>query len=302
MEGRAPGTRKVSTSRAGVSGQVAARTPNRPALLIASWWQGSALLHSGSALIPRPGPAPFRVDAGPTTVMAPDQKEPHMSVLTATRDLQPDVQSATSRRVAAVAAALTGVALFMTVAVVNVPHKASSTELLTWWQQASNRMTGLLSGFFAIGVAVLLPIVVNHVQRLHATAQSPSWMSFARSMATAVTALWLVTGAARAAISYVVDVNDEPLPGLEVLRYATGLNYAILGLSGMAVLGLTMLAISVVVLRTGALARWVGYVGVVCAVITLIAVTTLYGAFATMLAILWCFALAVGIWRQPTTD
>ena len=69
-------------------------------------------------------------------------------------------------------------------------------------------------------------------------------------MGAAVTAVWLVTGAARAAISHLVDVMDEPLPRTDVLRFATALNYTLLGLSGMGVLALCILAISMVVTST----------------------------------------------------
>ena len=41
-------------------------------------------------------------------------------------------------------------------------------------------------------------------------------MAFARSMAGAVTAVWLVTGAARATIGHLVDTMNEPLPGAEL--------------------------------------------------------------------------------------
>jgi hypothetical protein len=69
----------------------------------------------------------------------------------------------------------------------------------------------------------------------------------------------------------------------------------------MAVLGLSIMAVSVVVLRTQALARWSGYVGVVCAVIILAAVLAQFGGFATPIAIVWALSLAVAIWRQPET-
>jgi hypothetical protein len=117
-------------------------------------------------------------------------------------------------------------------------------------------------------------------------------------MTGAASALWLVTGAVRACISHLVDVNDEPLPGVDVLRFATGLNYTLLGMSGMGVLGLLVLAVSVVVHRTGALARWVAITGFVCGAVILAAFAARYGAFATMLGVVWSFALAVGIWRQ----
>jgi hypothetical protein len=221
--------------------------------------------------------------------------------LTNTRS-KPEAESASptaARRVAAVASALFAVALFMTVASVNVPHDPSDAELLRWWQQSGNRTSGLASGISAIAAAALFAVVLNHVRRLGAAARAPQWLAFAHSMGTAVTAVWLVTGAARASIGHLVDVMGEPLPGTDVLRFATALNYTLLGLSGMGVLGLAVLAISVVVLRTGALGRWVGWVGVLCAVLVLGAVAAQLGGFATPVAILWAFCLAVALWRQP---
>ncbi|MCW2545455.1 MAG: hypothetical protein JWM40_3007 [Frankiales bacterium] len=210
-----------------------------------------------------------------------------------------EAPSAGARKTAAVAAALTGVALFMTVASIDVPHKASDAKLLAWWQESGNRTAGFVSGMSAFCVAVFLPIAFNYLRRLRSTDAAPAWTSFAGSMAGAVSALWLVTGAVRASISHLVDVIDEPLPGADVLRFATGLNYTLLGLSGMGVMGLFIVAVSVVVHRTAALARWVAYSGFFCGGVILVAFAIRFGAFATMLAVLWFFAFGVGIWRQP---
>jgi hypothetical protein len=210
--------------------------------------------------------------------------------------------SPAATKVAAVAAALLGVSLFMTVAVINVPHEPSDPELLTWWQDSGNRMTGVISGMWALGVAITIAVVMNYVERLDAATRSPQWLRFARSMATAATAVWLIAGAARTALGHLVDTMNEPLPGVDVLRYATALNYTVLGQFGMAVLALCILAVSVVILRTGVFGRWLGYVGSVCAAVTIIAVIAQYGAFTTPLAILWSLCLAVAIWRQPAAD
>lgn len=204
-----------------------------------------------------------------------------------------------ARATAAGAAVVLAVALFMTVASVNVPHEPTDQELLTWWQDSGNRTSGVLSGMWALLAACAAAVVANHLATLPDAARAPQWRAFARSMAGAVTAVWLVTGAARASIGHLVDVMDEPLPGVDVLRAATALNYTLLGLSGMAVLGLFMLATSVVVLRTGALGRWLGFLGLGCGLVMLAAVVAQYGAFTTPLAILWALCLAVAIWRQP---
>jgi hypothetical protein len=203
-----------------------------------------------------------------------------------------------ARATGAIAATLFAVALFWTVASVDVPHEASDQELLAWWQDSANRLSALASGMWAIVAACTVAVLMDHLHSITAAAKAPRWLAFARSMAAAVTAVWLVTGAARAAIAHLVDVMDEPLPDVGVLRFATALNYTLLGLSGMAVLGLFILSMSVVVLRTGALGRWVGYVGVGCAVLMLAAVVAQYGAYTTPLGILWSLCLAVAIWRR----
>lgn len=219
---------------------------------------------------------------------------------TATRYAETATHTLAARATAAAAAVAFAVALFWTVAVVNVPHDPSDAELLSWWQDSGNRMSGLFSGLWAIAAACSLAIVMNYLRTLTETERAPQWLAFSRSMGAAVTAVWLVTGAVRASVSHLVDVMDEPLPGVDVLRLATAINYTLLGLAGMAVLGLCILSVSVVVLRTGALARWVAYVGLGCAIAMLPAVVAQYGAFTTPLGILWGLSLAVAIWRQPT--
>lgn len=202
-------------------------------------------------------------------------------------------------KVAAGASVLLAVSLFLTVAVINVPHEPSDGELLRWWQDSANRMSGVVSGMAALVVAVTIPIVMNHLQRLDAVSRSPQWSAFARSMGAAATAVWLVTGAARSVLGHLVDVMNEPLPSVDVLRFSTALNYTLLGQFGMAVLALCILAVSVVVLRTGVFGRWLGYVGCLCSVVMILAVLAQYGAFTTPLAIVWSLCLAVAIWRQP---
>jgi hypothetical protein len=212
---------------------------------------------------------------------------------------------AAPRRIAAAASVAVALGLFFTVAAIDVPHGAGDAELMRWWQEKSNRTDGIFSGLAAVGVALSFPIVTGYLFQLQRAARAPYWRSFARSMATAVTALWLVTGAVRAAIGRFVDVSDEQLFGPDSLRLATALNYSLLGLSGMAVLSLAILSISVLVLRARVLARWVGHVGLGCGLVMLASVVAQYGAFTTILGVLWAFCLAVAVWRghdHPVVD
>ncbi len=201
--------------------------------------------------------------------------------------------------VAAGGSVLFGVAMFLTVASVNVPHDASDAELLEWWQQESNRLSGIVSGLFAVCAAALLAVVANYVHRLEVTRTSPLWRAFAHSMAGAFTAAMLVTAATRSAVGHLVDVMDEPLPSVDVLRYATALNYQVLGLAAMGALALTILATSVLSLRTAAYGRWAGWVGIACGAVMTAAVAAGYGGFTVPLAILWSVCLGIAI--RPRT-
>jgi hypothetical protein len=63
----------------------------------------------------------------------------------------------------------------------------------------------------------------------------------------------------------------------------------------MGVLALTIIAISVLALRTAAFGRWAAYVGLGCGIVMLGAVGVGYGAYTVPLAILWsaCMGIAV---------
>jgi len=206
-----------------------------------------------------------------------------------------------SGKVAAAASLVFAFCFFWTVASVNVPHDATDAELLTWWQESDNRLSGTVSCFFAIGAAVAFAVVVGHVRRLPGFVASPAWSTFARSMGAAFTATLLVSAALRGVISHQVDHLDQPLPSIDVLRYSTALNYILIGVPVMAALALTIVAISVVTLRTAALRRWTAYVGLGVSALILAAVSVQMGAYAIALSLLWAFCLSIALARQTTT-
>jgi len=210
------------------------------------------------------------------------------------------MQRTSAARTAAVSAALFGISFFLTVASVNVPHTSSDAKLLAWWQVGSNVQSGLISLLFAVCTAVLFAVVVNYVLTLAGRTSQVQTTAFARSMAGAFTATLLVSAALRGVIGFLVKVQDEPLPRVDVLRYATALNYTLIGTVVMTVFALTVLAVSVIVLRTQMLGRWVGFVGLGCGVIVLVAASAMFGAFTIPIAILWSWCMAVAIWREST--
>jgi hypothetical protein len=211
------------------------------------------------------------------------------------------MQRISAARTAAAAAVLFAIAFFLTVASVNVPHTSSDAKLLAWWQDAANIRSGLFSLLFAVCTAVFFAVVVNYLLTLAPRTSQVQWTAFARSMSAAFTATLLVSAALRGVIGHLVEVQDEPLPRVDVLRYSTALNYTLIGTIVMAMFALTVIAIAVIVLRTGLLGRWVGYVGLGCGTLVIVATFAMVGQFTIPVAILWAFSTAVAIWRQPAT-
>jgi hypothetical protein len=210
------------------------------------------------------------------------------------------MQRTSAARTAAVAAVLFGICFFWTVASVNVPHTSSDAKLLAWWQVSANVRSGLISLFFAMCTAVLFAVVVNYLLSLAARTNQVQTTAFARSMAGAFTTTLLVSAALRGVIGHLVQVQDEPLTGVDVLRYSTALNYTLIGMIVMAMFALTVLAVAVIVLRTGLLGRWVGYVGLGCGTLTLVASIAMVGQFTIPIAIIWALSTAVAIWRESS--
>ena len=178
-----------------------------------------------------------------------------------------------------------------------MPHKASDAEAdrlveAEWEPHLRNRLE-----LFAILGAVLFVVVVNYVRTLAAKADAGAehWMSFAHSMATAFASTLLVSSALRAVIGHLVKAQDGPLPGIDVLRYSTALNYTLIGTATMTCLALAMVAVSVVVIKARILGTWVAYVGFGCAAVILVAVGAMMGAFSISLALVWAISLAVAI-------
>ena len=211
------------------------------------------------------------------------------------------VSSGKSARIASIASALFALSMFLCVASVNVPYKASDKSVLNWWQDDANLISTIASLFFTTSAAILFIVVMNYLRALASKAEAGDALStaFAHSMAGAFCSTMLVVAAMRGVIGRLVKIDGDPLPGLDVLRFSTGLNYALLGTGAMGTLGLSMLAISVVILKTRVLRRWVAIIGIVCSIVTLAAAGALLGSLATPAVILWALALAVALWRQP---
>lgn len=213
------------------------------------------------------------------------------------------VSSTRPARVASIASALFALSLLLFSAVVNVPWKASDHEVLVWWQSDSSLISTIASLFFGTCAAVLFIVVANYFRELASQAEGrvPQWSAFAHSMAAAFCSTMVVLAAMRGVIGRMVKIDAAPLPGIDVLRFSTGLNYALYNTGAMGLLALSILAMSVVVIRTQILEKWLGIVGMICSVLILVASAALLGSLTVPVALVWALCVAVALWRQPAT-
>ncbi|NKE59189.1 hypothetical protein FXN61_21165 [Lentzea sp. PSKA42] len=195
----------------------------------------------------------------------------------------------TDGRTASISAGLFALSLFGTVASVNVSND------LAWWQEAANRSSGTISAFFAVGAAVLFGILLTHLTY----GTTSAWLATARTLGIAVVAGLLVSAALRGVIAHLTDHEQLPLPSADVLNYSTALNHMLLNVPVMAALALTIGAISVTNLRA---TPWLGYVGLVCAIVVLAAVGLQIGAYAIPAVLLWALCQAVALWHSTSSD
>ncbi|MDQ7907600.1 hypothetical protein RB614_24060 [Phytohabitans sp. ZYX-F-186] len=215
-----------------------------------------------------------------------------------TEIVSPRQTTAAARGIASGASILFAVALFASVASVGVPSDATDAELLAWWQDSGNQTATLVSMFCAITAAISFAAVANHLRTLVSVGSGPHHLArFAHVMATAYTVTLLVTAAVRGVIGYQVKVAGEPVPDVSVLRYSTSLGYTLLDNVTMTTLALSIFTLSLAILKTGVLSRWVAIGGIACAVIITAAITATVGAFAIPLALLWAVGTAIAVWR-----
>ncbi|OAI40957.1 hypothetical protein AYO38_00825 [bacterium SCGC AG-212-C10] len=198
--------------------------------------------------------------------------------------------------------AISGVAfavlMFVGVAAVDPIREGSGQEFVDWWSVASNQ-EALLTSMYArlLAVPVFMIFFTQLRTKLRASERQSEWLDIATGGAIAFVVALALSGLLRGVIAQDVRIADQELPGGDTLRFASMLSYQSYGLLVMGFATVTMAAVSVVILQTRMMGRWLGWTGIVIAAISAIAVVALMGAFATPLVILWSLASSVELVR-----
>ncbi|MGI8926563.1 MAG: hypothetical protein ACR2HN_07950 [Tepidiformaceae bacterium] len=204
-----------------------------------------------------------------------------------------------SSTLAALAGVGFAVLLFFSVAVVDPLREATDQELLTWWSDSGKQRDTIISMYaMLIAGPLFLVFLVQLCTRLRSAGQNAaSWSGLVFGAGVAFVALIAVTAFSRGVVAQSIRFSDEPIPGPDTLRYATALSQAAFGLGAIPLATMAVAAASVIILRSGVLARWLGWLGIVVAAGSLVMAALLIGALASPLIELWVVAASFVIWR-----
>jgi hypothetical protein len=189
--------------------------------------------------------------------------------------------------------------LFFSVFIVDPLRQATDQELLAWWSDSGKLRDNIISMYFLVLAAPLFLVFLAQLcRRLRSAGElAESWTGLVFGAGVAFASLLAVTAISRGVLAQSIRFSDEPIPGPDTLRYATELSGALFGMGAMPFAAMTVAIASVIVVRTGVLARWLGWLGFVVAALTLALAALLIGGLAIPLITLWTVATSFVIWR-----
>jgi hypothetical protein len=204
-----------------------------------------------------------------------------------------------SSTLAALAGVGFAVLFFLSFFITDPLREATDQELLAWWSDAGMLRDTIISMYLMLLAAPLFLVFLTQLcTRLRSAGDSAeSWSGLVFGAGVAFVALLAVGAFTRGVLAQSIRFSDEPIPGPDTLRYATTLSQAALAIAAIPFAAVTIAFGSLIIVRTGALARWLGWLGLVVAAASLVTVILLVGGLAAPLIVLWVVAASVVIWR-----
>lgn len=205
--------------------------------------------------------------------------------------------SSLSDIIGAVAGVLFAVLLFISTSSVDPQRGVTDQELLNWWSESGNRDAFVLSMYTLLLTGPLFLIFLSRLQvRLRAADTEGGWAGVVYAAGIACAVGLAICAIARGVIASSMRFGDEPLPGVDTLRYATSLAY--MAWDPALLFAMVLIAtVSALILVTRILPRWIGWLGVVTAAGGAVLFVLQVAAFAIPLFIIWVLANSFQIFR-----
>jgi hypothetical protein len=194
---------------------------------------------------------------------------------------------------------------FVSLAAIDPLREATNQEILDWWSDSGNRDNLLVSMYtMLLSGPAFLVFLTRLRARLRAAEQADGWTALMFAAGVVFVATLSIRAIFRGVIVEAVQFKGEPvpaggasLPGTDLLRYVTAVADASLGLVVIPFATLLVVAASALILRTRPFGRWVGWLGLVVAALSLVMVVLLMGPFASPLILIWVLATSVELVR-----
>lgn len=204
---------------------------------------------------------------------------------------------------AALAGGAFAILLFFGVVSLNALRDATDAELLEWWSDSGHQRASLISAYLFLLSSPLFLVFVcelcNHIRPASPGTQRLPGFVFAAGIISS--ALLALAGVTRGLVAQSILTTDEPIPGPDTIRFATALSQVIFGSAAVPFAAITIGAASAVILRTGAMWRWLGWFGIAASVITIAVTAATLRPFTLPLVLLWTLAASFALWRTRTS-
>lgn len=207
-----------------------------------------------------------------------------------------------SRTLGAVAGAICALLLFVSLAAVDPLQEATDAELTDWWTSNSNLDNTLISMYTRLFAAPFLLVFLAQLRRVLRTHDDGGWGDLVQSSGVVCAAMLALSALARGVTAQSVRFNDEPLPGVDTLRFVTELSIQAYAMAAIGSLAVAVGVTGIIVLRTRALPGWLAWVSLPFAAISLVAVPLQMGAFASPLLLLWLLATSFCLARSKSAE
>jgi hypothetical protein len=207
-----------------------------------------------------------------------------------------------SIRIADIVGAVAGIAFavltFLSVASVDPQRGVSDQELQAWWADAGNRNGFVISMYLLLLACPLFLLFIARLRTRLQAADVAGWADTAFASGIVVTAALGVTAVLRGVVAGSVRFGDEPVPGVDTLRFATGLAYAAWDLVILFIVVLVAITTGLA-LAARALPRWLGWLGVPVVIGCVVFLAIGSAPLSLPLPIIWVVATSVHLLRSP---
>lgn len=207
-----------------------------------------------------------------------------------------------SGKIGAIAGVAFAVLLFLSVAMFNSLRAVTDQELMEGWTDGGFRRDSLVSMYLMLLAAPCFLVFVSQLRaRLRAVAPENSLVDLMYGAGIVFVSALSMTAFSRALIAQTIRFWDEPLPGPDTLRYATSFSQSAFAVVAIPFATMVVATASIMILMSGVMSRWLGWLGLAVTVLSLVAIVLLMGPLATPLILVWVLGASALLFRSRGT-